>query len=469
VIIELPDGRELDAPDGLSPAQVKAIAQKHMGPPRTGMGDVQAAPSSFAGTGNVPVSFQTGDPATDTQIAQNLAAQGNRKDITRSDVAHAGAIGAGLLTGEALPGMVGAGAAGALLGGGLSTAKDAAGVAGSAMVSGVASAVPVGILGWLAKRIGGHAAGKVAQAGERAATQGAVEAEAPVRSVEAAARERAANAYRQMERIEVALNNPETSAADRAALLAFKATPEYADLSSANVRGMLEAAPSALAEREAARAVAQEARAGLPEAITKRTEELLSPERAREQVMARVKRYGPPALGTATGSVFGGPVGAAVGSLAGAGTRPMTHALRRMADDPAVVTHYTWGRVAGLGEKAAPSPLASATAGQFGPDLRIVQQMAAAEDEPMSPGSTATAQGPPGRQDAGAIAATKARPQHSAVTTALRSNPQSLGPYAPALQSAAQQGPDGLAARHFVLWSTDEQYRNQPAFAEPER
>jgi hypothetical protein len=133
----------------------------------------------------------------------------------------------------------------------------------------------------------------VAKGAARAAQQGAEEASAPVRSLEGAARERAANAYRQMERIELALSNPATPAAERAALVAFKNSPEYADLVAANVKGILSAAPDALAEREAASAIAQQARADLPQAIQSRTAELLTPQ-AKADVLSFLKSYAEP-------------------------------------------------------------------------------------------------------------------------------------------------------------------------------
>ncbi len=119
---EAPDASWLDdAPDAVAPR------------PHAGMGDVQAAPSSHVGTGAVPAGLLTGDPATDAQIAQSLAGQGHRKDITGSDVAHAGLIAASMLAPEAIPGAVLGGAVGGgLYGLGTTKAKDAAGAALSA-------------------------------------------------------------------------------------------------------------------------------------------------------------------------------------------------------------------------------------------------------------------------------------------------------------------------------------------------
>lgn len=88
----------------------------------------------------------------------------------------------------------------------------------------------------------------------------------------------------------------------------------------------------------AAKGEATAAQAALPQTIATDTAKKLSGKEAREQVMARLNRYGPVALGSAAGTVMGGPLGTAVGALAGAGTRPMVRALFRMANNPAVQT-----------------------------------------------------------------------------------------------------------------------------------
>jgi hypothetical protein len=135
--------------------------------PRVGMGDVQASPSSWAGSSNVPVGLLTGDAATDNQIGQNLAKQGARHTITPGD---AGRVGAGL-AGAALPFVLPAVAGGAV-GGGLTAlattdatdmlgaAKDAilgaltgGGVAkGLQMVAPLVSKVATPVREWLATK-----------------------------------------------------------------------------------------------------------------------------------------------------------------------------------------------------------------------------------------------------------------------------------------------------------------------------
>lgn len=193
---------------------------------------------------------------------------------------------------------------GAAYGAGASEADSIGGVAQDAAVGGAGAALLGGAApaaGAVARRIVAPIARKgaklVARGTQRAQQQAAEESAQAVASLEGAARERAANAYRQMERIELAIKNPTTPQAERVALEAFKNTPEYAALVEANAKGILAAAPGAAAEREAAAAIADQARQNLPQAIQSRAEELLTPQ-AKADAASWLKSYAwPLALG----------------------------------------------------------------------------------------------------------------------------------------------------------------------------
>lgn len=170
---------------------------------------------------------------------------------------------------------------GAVQGAGYSDADTAAGVAGDSAVGlglGVAGRAVGEGLGRLGATLRRKGAELVSRGTARANQQAAEESLHAVRQVEGAVGDKAANAYRQMERIELALANPALPPAERAAIEAFKKTPEYAALVAANAKSILAAAPEALAEREAAKVVATEAREALPGAIKSRTAELLTPQ-----------------------------------------------------------------------------------------------------------------------------------------------------------------------------------------------
>lgn len=334
--------------------------------PRLGMGDVQAAPSSVASTANVPIGAQTGDPATDLHIAQNLAARGYRAALTPGDALRAGAAAAGLGL-AALPGAPALIGSGAMLSGATSeadtiggAAMDAAkGGAGAALLGGAGRVIGAGARKLLAP-IARKGAAMVARGTARAAQTGAEEATAPVRSVEGAARERAANAYRQPERMKEILADAAVPEAEKQALREWMTTPEYAALMTQNARNVLPQAQEALAELEAARAIAQQARADLPEAIRARTAELLTPQVGAD-VRSFLKAYAEPVAWAVGGQQIGNALGldpqyqlalaGALGLIGGrtrAGkalvsrvTRPahqvaIGNALRRVGSPPAV-------------------------------------------------------------------------------------------------------------------------------------
>lgn len=219
---------------------------------------------------------------------------------------------------------------------------------------------------------------KLIAKGAAAAQQKAVlEAEKEEASLLGAARERQANAYRQMERIEVALNNPATSMADREALNAFKATPEYADLVKANAESILKQAPEALASKEGAQEALAEFREGRPAQEAARAAELQDPGRLGALVNERlIQRYGSRAvLGSLMGHLVGAPGG--VGALGGISYGYMKDVIKRIVKDPAM--YSTVGRVLkspletlsammGLGKyaNATDDLIASGVAGIFG-------------------------------------------------------------------------------------------------------
>lgn len=120
------------------------------------------------------------------------------------------------------------------------------------------------------------------------------------------------------------------------ALAALKSTGRVTEALNESATNDLAFLATRLPEVQAAKQAMQTAQAGAPQAIAERTAEMLSPAMAKQQILARALRYGPPAVGSAVGAAIGGPAGVAVGSLAGAGTRPMVQAVRRMVQNPAV-------------------------------------------------------------------------------------------------------------------------------------
>lgn len=339
---EAPDASWLDdAPD--APSATKS----------TGMGDVQAAPSARIapeGNTNVPAGLLTGDPSTDARIGQNFATAGNTQPISGRDVAQAAAIGlggaAGLATGApVLGGAISSG----LISAGLSKARDAAGVAqdaGLGAVLGGTIGAGAKVIGEGLSRLGGWAGQKAGEAIGKAATRAKGEAEAALRSEVGTLGAKAQHTNRQIEWV-IRLLDEESSGTitpqNRALLESFRGSPEYAELTNKAAERVLQQAPEAVGELSAQEAKVAQMKAGMPQAVADATEAATAPAEAKHQVWERVKRYGPVAVGTAVGAHVGGPLGVAIGSLAGAGTRPMVRALGRMATNPAVQRQfYEW-------------------------------------------------------------------------------------------------------------------------------
>jgi hypothetical protein len=251
----------------------------------------------------------------------------------------------------------------------------ATGAAGSALLGGAAPVVGAGVRRALAP-VARKGAALVAKGTQRAQQQAAEESAKAVAKLEGAAGERAANAYRQMERIELALQNPALPQTERAALEAFKRTPEYAELVAANAKGILSAAPGAAAEREAASIIAQQARQDLPQAIQSRAAELMVPQ-PKADTLSYLKSYAEPVLmsaglgylGDQVGGEWGGRLGAAGGFIFGRtrGGKALMSRLTRPAHQIAIGNAL---RRIGLGSPPTVPPRATrATAAALGPEI----------------------------------------------------------------------------------------------------
>jgi len=451
VIIELPNGTELDAPDGLSPEQIKAIVQKHtsgapvpVALPPVGMGDVQAAPSSYPDTSNVPAAMLTGDPATDRQIAENAAAQGQRHAITKRDALGAGAVALGGLVGSAA-GVPAGFASGALMSGGLRAQNPNAGaleIGASGALGGLLSASA----GYAAQKalgkVGAWAQGRLDRASQKATDIASEAAKAELKSESSRLGGLSQDLNRKIEWV-IRLTKEESSgvisAENKAALDTFRQTPEFAGIVNKAAERVMATAPGAVesvASQEAKVAALSE---GLQAKIAADTAARLSPQEAKRQLWMRLQRYGPPAIGSAIGGYIGGPVGIAVGSLAGAGTRPAVHALRRMVQDPAVQTSLLTP-FAELGKRAATNARLSSAmvAEETTIPLRLSQVAADRTPDKTAQTPSTSAEG---------------------ILSKARANPN-LAPYADILQRAQQSGGSAAVSQmHFLLYDRDPQYR----------
>lgn len=254
-------------------------------------------------------------------------------------VAQGGALGAGYGLGSSEAGTAGGLARDTLVGG---VAGGGAGALGQALGAG-------------ATRLGNFAKGKVSgiEAGVRAAAE--KEAAAATASARSAAGHAAQDAYKQLEHLRE-LGAKGLLVPEQAAV----AVRLEAELAAKAQDKLLPAA----AKKEATAALLREASETEAQRAQQLAAQKLSGSELKQQVGARLKRYGLPALGgaalaaiTGNDSPSGLLLGAGGGALGGAGLRPMMHSLLRMSKQP-VVQRPLWQLLqsaAEHGQLAAPA------------------------------------------------------------------------------------------------------------------
>jgi hypothetical protein len=220
-------------------------------------------------------------------------------------------------------------------------------------------------LGAAADRLGSFASRKAGEAvGEAAAKINKAE-EGALRSEVSSLGGKAQNLNRQIEWV-IRLLEEEKSGTltpgNRAALESFRGTPEFAEVVNKAAERVLKQGPAAVGAVSAQEAKVAAMEAALPQTVAQKTAEATSGKEAWAQIKARALRYGLPAVGGIVGNeLFGdsNPLAAiGIGSLAGAGMRPMMHSLIRMRSNPAVRS-VVYGALEKAGEAGA-SPVGAA-------------------------------------------------------------------------------------------------------------
>lgn len=201
--------------------------------------------------------------------------------------------------------------------------------------------------GELAGKLGGRLLKKAAAAKEKIGALATEVVDAEQRSLRSAAGNAAQDAYKQVENLVKSgeINNltPEEQA------VAAKLLKELGQ----SAKGKLSSSAAKKAETAEALAEAGANRASKIEEAEKRIANPLN------QIMPRLKRYGPPLLGSAIGAIVGGPFGPAVGALAGAGSRPAVQAVMRGLRHPSVGGPLAKAAGYGLKGGAAVAPIAA--------------------------------------------------------------------------------------------------------------
>ena len=193
-------------------------------------------------------------------------------------------------------------------------------------IGGAAGAAGVGLakgLGWVKEA----AATKASAIAAKVQAKAAEDAAAATASARSLAGRTAQDAYKQLEHI-------------RELNAAGKLTPEQTAIAKQLTEELAGKAqekliPAAAIKQEAAQAY-REAMATEAERAAKLAAEKLSGSEAKAQAMARLKRYGPAAVGGVIGNALFPGMGAVGGAATGLVLRPAIHSMRRLAQNPAV-------------------------------------------------------------------------------------------------------------------------------------
>lgn len=259
----------------------------------------------------------------------------------------------------------------------LTGALQGAGASDSDTGTGLLSDSALSAAGGLAAFGVGNAAGKGIQAldrlaGRRLSAAAAKAAELAQKKVDkaVAALRGAYGGARQNESraIEVLLRAEATGAlspAQAQQLAALKASPEWTATVQNVAQNYMDDLPGMMGTATTAKGAYQTASQNAAQDAAAEQARLLSTDEMKQQVGARLKRYGPMGVaGAMAGGVVGGPFGALLGGASGAAVRPMLHAVRRAAEHPSVQTAM-W------------TPLQSLARGAQAPALRVPLQMTA--------------------------------------------------------------------------------------------
>ena len=337
--VTAPDGSnwEVNAPDGATEDAVMRYAKAQWGTkggaadwkpsdPTEGMNWVEKA---RAGAGKAFVDIGRGVGQMVGAVPQSAIDEAKKLDAPLMDTGGGivGNVGANMLTALVPGGNTVKGAA--LVGAGLSALQPTA--TGEDRLQNAAIGGALGAVGAGAAKLIGKgkdaAATRVASLAEKVQAKAAADAAAETASARSLAGRTAQDAYKQLEHLRE-LNAVGALTPEQSAL--FK---ELSDELAKKAQEKL--IPSAAMKKEAAQAykTAMETEAERAAALAA---DRLSGAEAKNQAMARLKRYGPAAAAGALGGAMFGGVGAVAGVPIGLYLRPMVHSVRRMAQNPAV-------------------------------------------------------------------------------------------------------------------------------------
>lgn len=337
--VTAPDGSQWDvnAPDGASDDAVMRYAKaqwanKSKNPdykPISAVDDMSMGERALAGVGKAFVDVGRGAGQMLGLVSQKEIDEAKKIDAPLMDTGWGmtGNIGANMLTALIPGGNTVKGAA--LVGAGLSALQPTA--TGESRLENTLTGGALGAGGALAaKGIGKGletAKGRMANLAAKVEAKAAADAAAETASARSYAGNAAQNAYKQMQVL--------ASKAEHGALSPDEAAV-WKSLQEEYLRKAQEKLIPAATAKEVSAKAFKEAIDTEADRAAALAAERLSGKEAKNQVMARLKRYGPAAIGGALGGAAFGGVGAVAGVPIGLYLRPALQATMRMAKNPAV-------------------------------------------------------------------------------------------------------------------------------------
>lgn len=374
--------REISGPDGASDADVIAQAQKLFSTAPDTSKPINPVTVGSAGMGDAVRQELAGRNWADRQIIAAGTGLSNMIEGTKQLIpgmkADQGTIQANKVIRDENPaaafvgdaslaavpfGMVGNGVKGAGavgLGYGVlqpSSSDTGIGIAKDKAMSGLVGAGSAMGGQFLTNKLLGGMSGKISDIEQKVADKAAKFAASETASARSAAGNAAQNAYRQLEHLRELGANPMLTPQQR--VLVAKLERELAEKSAEKL------GPAAALKQETSQAYSEAMKTEAQRAADYAAQKL-SGDEVKQQVMARLKRYGPAALGGIAGNmIFPGLGGAVGGAATGLVLRPALRSMVNLSQNPAVQHGLLSGAQGGLAASGPAIPIGGLLGSQY--------------------------------------------------------------------------------------------------------